>query len=47
MIKPAQYLKRVVGLFFTQILRGDERAGIDIGEVDDVDAAGFSVVDVS
>src|SRR3546814_5548585 len=40
LIETAQYLKRSIGVFPPQILRGNECTRVDIGQVDDVDGNG-------
>ena len=40
MIKSSEDFERTVGLQFPQVLRGDERRGVDIGQVNDIDATG-------
>ncbi len=42
-IEAAQYFKAAVFVFFTQVLRGNEGTGIDIGAVDHVNGPGLSV----
>jgi hypothetical protein len=41
-IKSPQYFKTSVRVQFPEILRGNERAGMNIGQVDDVHPAGPS-----
>src|SRR5690606_11363572 len=41
-VEPTQYLKAPIGKYLAQILGGQKGAGMDIGQIDDVDAPGFA-----
>ena len=47
MIKTAQYLESIVRVFFSQILRGDEGTRVDVGQVDNINTAGFAVIHIA